>query len=270
MIEVLFGESEAGSMKAAKNTVIPGEAGEVVCLGFMLDIGDIREAVDSPYRKNLIYSMYAQEQWGKDPEAEAELKKAGDVYAGEEARLKTFLEHGESLRVWYSHAPYSRCGLYRLCSILQNIPNAIRVVRLPEYRLQENMIVSYRDWGEIAPEDFASFLTDERSLSKMEMRMHAAVWNELVEDNSPLRAVVNGRVIGVPEDFYDFLIWKNLTGEPIKQARLIGDILGHYPVSVGDWWYAKRIDHLISKGKIRVDRDSEKKYAREICLDQVR
>lgn len=32
MIEVLFGESEAASMKAAKNR-------EVICLGFMLDIG---------------------------------------------------------------------------------------------------------------------------------------------------------------------------------------------------------------------------------------
>ena len=32
MIEVLFGESEAAFMKAAKNR-------EVICLGFMLDIG---------------------------------------------------------------------------------------------------------------------------------------------------------------------------------------------------------------------------------------
>lgn len=79
MIEVLFGESEAASMKAAKSTVMAGHvngptslwmigektpperiftgwmegtAEEVVCLGFMLDIGNIKEPADSLYRKN--------------------------------------------------------------------------------------------------------------------------------------------------------------------------------------------------------------------------
>lgn len=78
MIEVLFGESEAASMKAAKSTVIAskadgptsvwiaekkkppkkehygwveGTAEEVICLGFLLDVGDIRETVNSKYRK---------------------------------------------------------------------------------------------------------------------------------------------------------------------------------------------------------------------------
>lgn len=90
MIEVLFGESEAASMKAAKNKIVigrvngpvsvwmagkkmppskpfagwvEGTAEEVICLGFMLDIGDIKEPVDSAYRKELIYSLYAQNQY---------------------------------------------------------------------------------------------------------------------------------------------------------------------------------------------------------------
>lgn len=73
MIEVLFGESEAGSMKVAKNKItdgkvngptsvwmagektplskpfsgwIEGTSEEVICLGFMLDIGNIREPVE--------------------------------------------------------------------------------------------------------------------------------------------------------------------------------------------------------------------------------
>lgn len=90
MIEILFGESEAASMKAAKNKIvigavngstsvfmagkkapppkpftgwIEGTAEEVICLGFMLDIGDIKEPADGVYRKELLYSMYAQNQW---------------------------------------------------------------------------------------------------------------------------------------------------------------------------------------------------------------
>lgn len=98
--------------------------------------------------------------------------------------------------------------------------------------------------------------------------MYAGLWGDLVEDNSPLRAVVNGRVLGVPEDFYDFQIWNELTDRPMKETRLIGNILGHSRISVGDWWYAKRIDYYIRQGKIRVARDSEYKYARMICVNR--
>lgn len=43
----------------------------------MLDIGNIREPVDGSYRNELIYSMYAQNQWEQDEEIE-ELKKVAD------------------------------------------------------------------------------------------------------------------------------------------------------------------------------------------------
>lgn len=293
MIEVLFGESEAASMKAAKSTVIVGHvngptsvwmagkktppestftgwvegtADEVVCLGFMLDIGNIKEPADSQYRKDLIYSMYAQNQYGKSPEIDEELKLTGEVYSNELLRLKKYLEDGETIRVWYSDAPYSRCGFYSLCRILQNYKNEVHIVKLPEYAVRKTSIISYRNWGEVSAEEFAGFLSHERMLTKEEVRMYALLWIELTEDNSPLRAVINGRVTSVPEDFYDFLIWKRLTCKSIKEARLIGDILGYFQIGIGDWWFARRIEHFIQQGKIKVMEDSENKYARMICL----
>ena len=95
--------------------------------------------------------------------------------------------------------------------------------------------------------------------------MYAMLWSDLVEENSSLRAVINSKVFSVPEDFYDFLIWKWLNEVPVKEARLIGNILGHSQLSVGDWWYARRIEYYIKQGKIRVIEDSENKYARMIC-----
>lgn len=268
MIEILFGESEAASMQAAKNKIVLGTAEEVICLGFMMDVGNIREPADSLYRKELIYSMYAQNQWEQDKEVEEDLKKLGDAYAKELLRLKKFLDNGEAVRIWYSDAPYSRCGFYHLCRILKEYDNEIRVVRLPEYVIRENSITFYRNWGEAAAEEFAGFLPYQKNLSKEEVHMYAGLWGDLVEDNSPLRAVINGRVLGVPEDFYDFQIWKELTNQPIKEARLIGNILGHSQISVGDWWYAKRIDYYIRQGKIRVVEDSEYRYARMICVNR--
>lgn len=293
MIEVLFGESEAASMKAAKSMKIvgyvngptsvlvtgketppertfagwvEGTSEDVVCLGFMLDIGNIKEPIDSPYRKNLIYSMYAQNQYVKNPEIDQELKLTGEVYLNELLRLKEYLENGETARVWYSDTPYSICGFYSLCQILQKYKNEIHIVKLPEYMVRKTSIISYRNWGEVSAEEFAEFLTYERVLTKEEVRMYAQLWTELTEDNSPLRAMINGKVTGVSEDFYDFLIWKRLTRKPIKEARLIGDILGCFQIGMGDWWFARRIEHFIQQDKIKVINDSENKYARVICI----
>ena len=293
MIEVLFGESEAASMKAAKSMKIvgyvngptsvlvtgketppertfagwvEGTSEDVVCLGFMLDIGNIKEPIDSPYRKNLIYSMYAQNQYVKNPEIDQELKLTGEVYLNELLRLKEYLENGETIRVWYSDTPYSICGFYSLCQILQKYKNEIHIVKLPEYMVRKTSIRSYRNWGEVSAEEFAEFLTYESVLTKEEVRMYAQLWTELTEDNSPLRAMINGKVTGVSEDFYDFLIWKRLTRKPIKEARLIGDILGCFQIGMGDWWFARRIEHFIQQDKIKVINDSENKYARVICI----
>ncbi|MEY8523735.1 DUF1835 domain-containing protein [bacterium 1XD8-76] len=292
MIEVLFGESEAGAMKAAKNKVvigtingpvsvwmagkktppkkpfagwIEGTAKAVVCLNFMMDIGDIAEPVESPYRRELIYSMYAQDQWAQEEEAERELRDVCDQYAKELQRLKHFLEDRESVRIWYSDAPYSRCGFYSLCRMLEGYENEISAVKLPEYVVRDKAIVSYHSWNDIPAEEFAAFLPCEKPLSREEIRMYAMLWDGLVEENSPLRAVVNGKVVSVSEEFYDFLIWRWLGDAPTTEGRVIGNILGHTQIGVGDWWYARRIEHYIGQGKIEIVEDSENKYARVIC-----
>lgn len=291
MIELLFGESEAASMQVAKCKQISivtdgptavfvagkkkpprkvnvgwieGTSDEVICLGFLLDIGDIREAVTSTYRKRLICSLYNQNQWGQDEDLEQELYEAVDKYESELLRLKDYLEQGEAVRIWYSDAPYSRCGFYHICHLLSQYENEVRVVKLPECMVRDNCVINYSNWGEVAAEEFAGFLSYEKILSKEEIHMYALEWTDQVNENSPLRAVINGKLIGVPEDFYDFRIWQRITDKPEKEARIIGDILGTSQIGVGDWWYAKRIEYHIQQGNIRVAKDSENKYARLI------
>lgn len=295
MIEVLFGESEAGSMKCAKSNKkickandgptavwgdasllpkrkdwipIPGNAGEVVCLPFLLDVGNIQESFDSQYRKNLILSMYTQSGWDNSEEFINGLKDGIRRNVKEYERLQNFLKEGQAIRIWYSHAAYSICGFYWLCNLLRDVENKIYVVELPEYRenTEKNTIIKYNSWGELSAEQFSSFLDLQRDLSKNERRMLGQKWTELVGDNSPLRAVINHELMGVPENFYDFLILKTITKEPVKEARLIGNISGKYQICVSDWWYAYRIEKMIEDGRINVLEDSERKYTRVICL----
>lgn len=290
MIEVLFGESEAASMKVAKGSsiriggtdgptscfgnvpaekrgngiivaAVPGDKTEVICLAFMLDIGDIRESVESQYRQDLIYSMYTQNEAGED---EVSLRDDISQYIRELRRLMKFAGRGEPVRIWYSQSPYSMCGLYFVCNLLQKYDCQISVVKLPDYRQEENVITEYCSWGDIDASLFSTFLQYEKVLTPIERKMYFYCWEELKEDNSPLRACVNGKVIGVPEEFYDFVIWKYLPEEPVKEARLIGNILGRCQLAIGDWWYAYRIQKMIESEKLRIVKDAERKYERII------
>ena len=84
--------------------------------------------------------------------------------------------------------------------------------------MKKNVIMSYHSWSEVAAEEFAGSLGNERKLTADERRMYAEMWGELVIENAPLRAVVNGTVLSVSEDFYDFIIWNRLTEKPVKEA----------------------------------------------------
>lgn len=288
MIEVLFGESEAGSMKFSKSKsnirkadgstsfisnslysesektkFISGNSNEVICLGFMLDIGDIKKPVNSDYRQNLIFSMYTQSGWDNRPDILEDLKMTGSRYNAELKHLTRFLKNAEAIRIWYSDCPYSLCGFYYLCSMLNDYTNDIFTVKLPRYiKMPENQIKEQTSWSEVPAEKFSDYLKYEEKLTAMELKIFAHKWCELVEDNSPLRAVVNGKLIGVQEDFYDFLIQKHITYNPIKEARILGTILGNYPLGIGDWWYAYRIEVMINNESIQVIEDSAKKYTR--------
>lgn len=292
MIEILFGESEAASMKAAKceqvyvrstdgptacfgagkrkasekkyYSWIEGSSAEVICLGFLLDIGDIQEKITGSYRKNLILSLYNQNQWDDEDDYETELQEMFEHYTSDLSRLQEYLEDGETVRIWYSDAPYSRCVFYQICQLLLKYQAEVHVVKLPEHVIRQDCIISYANWGEVAAEEFAGFLPYEKILTETELRIYAQNWTDLVSENAPLRAVISGKLMSVPEDFYDFLIWKHLADKPKKEARVIGDILGTSMLGVGDWWYAKRIEHYIDHGDILVVEDSENTYARVI------
>lgn len=261
MVEVLFGESEGGAMKVAKEHIKNEQVlnkSEVVCIPFLLDIGDIKEAVESEYRKNLIMELYTAN--GRvDKSIAIELEKVWSNYLGEIDRLKKYALQGETFRLWYSNAPYSTCGLFYTCNLLKEYHCKVSVIKLPEYKQSfDDKILFLTNWGEVEPEEYYKYLSFEKDLTESEISEYSLLWNELKEDNSPLRANINGTLVGVLEDFYDHIIRKEMPDKEIKMIRLIGNILGKYPFGVGDWWYAKRINKLIELGELTVlDQEKE-------------
>ena len=265
MIEVMFGESEAGAMKAAIRSENPEN--DVICLGFALDIGDIQKPVTGEYRSKLLYSLLYQKQWGADREMKTELKSLGKTYSEELSRLRGHLDNSEPIRIRYSSAPYSMCGLMWLCSELNGSKSTVSAVRLPNITVNGDTAVTYSSWGEVEPTGL--FLDWERVLSAAEINAYAQSWNRLKYENAPLRAVVNGSVVSVPANFYDFLIFKDLGDRPVREAQLIGKILNENQLGIGDWWYARRIDKLIDQKRIKIIENSPRKYERLIAKNDL-
>lgn len=266
MTEILFGESEAGALKSVMNR--EKSLGDIIGLPLMLDTGDISKPVLSAYRRDLIFKMLYQEQYGADEEIKSELKSLGNSYSRELLRLKEHLKNRETLRIWYDETPYSICGMMWLCSKLRSYNGKVYTVKLSKLIVSGDTAVEYSGWGELDPDKLAEMSIFHNRMLRPEIQANAMHWEHLKQENAPLRAVVNGTVTGVPESFYDFLIWKYLGEEPVREAVLIGKILGENHIGVSDWWYAYRIDKFIQQGNIEIVENSDKKYERLIRSSQ--
>lgn len=277
MLEVVFGDSEKGSMKVAKNyneknmiggafsyigkkptkaelrkhvegQAVGGNSKDVVNIGFSLDVGDISGAIDGDERQNVFYKM-----WGRFDFDDKEQEQFFQNQRKDIEKLLSAAKDGTSIRIWKSNAPYSTCGFYFVCNILRNIDCKISVVSLPEFKLiTDNNIVEYSHWGEVNAGKFYQFLSLEKQLSQIEKQIIGDYWYELVKENAPLRAIINGKLISVEESFYDFIITKNLPDDDFLMARFIGKLLGEYSLGISDSWYALRIDRMIEENKLSV------------------
>ena len=100
--------------------------------------------------------------------------------------------------------------------------------------------------------DLGRFQSLGRPLTDTERRYYAGLWQKLQSENGPLRAVVNGRLCTVDADFYDTFILRELEKQPeeFHEARLIGQILGKYPLGLSDSLIALRMEVFISRGML--------------------
>ena len=277
MLEVVFSDSEKGSMKVAKNynkkdmlggaisyigkkptkvglekhfegQAVGGNSRDVVNIGFSLDVGDISGSIDGDERQNVFLKLWGRFDFDNKEKEQFFLNQRKDM-----EYLLSAAKNGIPIRIWKSSAPYSTCGFYFVCNILRNIDCNISVVSLPKYKqISENEIVEYSHWGEVEAGKFYQFLPLEKQLSQIEKRIASDYWHELMVESAPLRVVINGKLISAPESFYDFIITKNLPDNDFIMARLIGKLLGEYSLGISDSWYALRIDKMIEENKLIV------------------
>lgn len=275
MIELVFGESPAGALKMAKSRKpgeslggaaavfggtekekreaikphnwtgmeMEGSSTDVITLTLELDIGDISDMdIDINKREKLLEGLFLDfpgafdRMWKLNQHALMRLQEA-----------KTSLE---PVRMWVSTSdPAEMCGMYFICHLMSDSQTPLSVVYIPKLIEKDNRIIWYRSTGEVEAEELGAFTEYEEAISELQRRAYAGIWCGLVRENAPLRAIINGGVISVPVDFYDFALLFNLSEEALKVGQLIGKTIGLIP-GVGDRWLYLRIRAMIQSGKL--------------------
>lgn len=183
---------------------------------------------------------------------------ASEMLCRARKNLETLLRRvrqGEGVRVWCSQSPDEQCGLYWLAAQLaasKRTPE-VTLVTLPAFEeRRDGVIVRRTSFGEVAPEEWGRLAQDGVPLPKNYLLGLSSRWAQLQAENAPLRAVVNGQLVSVPEDFYDPFLLRELDALPdeFREAKLIGLTMGKYQLGVSDGWYAHRIGQLLQEGRL--------------------
>ena len=236
-----------------------GSPADVLTLSLGLDVGDIREPLGEE-RRELLRQWYGQDGTGHCAEALRAADKHWQETQAAAERLRA-CGPGDAVRIWVDQTPHSACGLLHAASLLKDTKAAVSMVTLPPWRARsDNAVEAYLGWGEVAPELFGHFLFREEPLSPAVLGALAGQWRELQRENAPLRAVINGRVHSVGEDFYDPLIRRHLPEGTIKVGTLIGEVLGRERPGIGDDWLAGRIRWMLSAGELRMVREDRERF----------
>ena len=260
MIEVFFDESECNAMKMALYVSNNPNVSQVICMPFMLSIGNIKKSIESETRKKMIFNMSCREGGVENYTLES-LEASWKRALRDMQRLRDYANQCEAIRIWYSDAPDSVCGFHHVCSILRTTKAKVFAIKLPPVvQLESNELQVLTTWGGLRAEDLFTFTSLEKELSSYEIEYFASVWDKLKAENSQLRALINGKLTSVPEDFYDGLMRNEIPTGAFMMSHMIEKIMMDHPLGIGDWWIATRIQKMIENGELNIAQNDKDKY----------
>lgn len=238
----------------AEGLPMAGSPGDIMSLPLYLSVGEITKEGIGPQRQAAIESLMGTYPSMAQEVAEELLQRSRESLAAILARAGG----GEGVRVWTSDTPDEACGLawlvHQLASSLDLQKVQVTQVKLPEfYERPDGTVVQWRTWGEMDPWLWGRMVGLGQRLPVNLLRGLDARWQALQRENAPLRAVVNGELVSVPETWYDPFLWREIAaeGEEFMAARVVGNVLGKYRLGIGDSELAQRLQAMVQAGQLQ-------------------
>jgi len=255
MIDIVFSESACGSLKISQNY---RNFADVYGFNLLLSVGDISEDQPGTKRRQALehlYSVYPKTV------ARQLVQKLFNNATDDLKKVRERVLAGEPTRIWYSNQPDEMCGLFWFMSQLDHwkvYDGQISIVKLPTWKTNEGrMSTRINSWGDLAPEEWPRYFELQRIAMPEFIQSCASHWRSLQKENSPLRTVLNGQLVGVPEKFYDSFIFHEIAAEidMLQETVIIGHLLRKRP-GIGYFWIALRIEEMIRIGAIEIVSDA--------------
>lgn len=171
--------------------------------------------------------------------------------------LKKLAEAGKSFRIWYSSSAMEMCGFYYLCNVLKDYETEVYAVELPQVFTIGDKPKQIASWGMAHTYEFGYLVENQKLLQKHEIEYRASLWQELVEENAPLRAVISKVLTSVPADFYDGIIMSRFTGTTIHENEWVSEIMSMY-LGISSGFVEQRIWEMSKNGVIALVQDGER------------
>lgn len=235
-------------------TPMGGNPADVYGFSFGLSIGDISENIPGEKRRQVLEWLHSVHLSFDDVPAFTEelIQKGKDVLEEVCSRISA----GESVRIWYSNQPDELCGLFWFMAQINQLElqnGQVILVALPDWETDDNgNALTNSGWGGVSPGDWHRHLALQKIATLAFCSGCVSHWNRLQQENAPLRAMLNGRLVSMPETLYDEFIIREIEAEENEflEAMIIGRVLGKYELGIGDAWVAQRIEVMISSGSL--------------------
>ena len=96
----------------------------------------------------------------------------------------------------------------------------IHGITLPPYfECANGDVIVWEKWEEVAPEEWSLFLSCENPIPRNYRRGCALEWQQMLWENTPFRAMVNGKLVSASETLYDCFLRKDIAPAAYRNRR---------------------------------------------------
>jgi hypothetical protein len=155
------------------------------------------------------------------------------------------LEHPDAVIVWSGNNVADAVFVAMARDRLAGRPEPLLRVQVPEIATRPFVAMH-------SPEQIAQLYATRRALSDTERPFLAQDFVRIRDTCGPLRRLEQGRVVGVPVDYYDLLLMAACTAHWQAVGRVVGTAMSHCdgPNLLGDGFFSERLGVLVDAGRI--------------------
>ncbi|HDR4441402.1 hypothetical protein BK720_06820 [Bacillus thuringiensis serovar brasilensis] len=264
VIHIGFGDSACGNLKSAfsKNNEYKNE--QIICINEDFSIGPI-------YKLESNKGLQERKQWLKEV-----LTKTGSIldkdYLGwieitlnKNSHIAKEIPTDSKVIIWHGDNASDQIGLRFVAFLLQNNNIQFEEVNVTEYSRQieykvhdlQNKEIPHviKSLGEMPPELTLDALQLKKSMSSLTIESLINDWEKWAQTKDVLRIILKGKIVAVPEDYYDLSILENTLNEYQNASHIVGDVMGESDQRIGDTYLAYRVYQLIQQGKLSYQGD---------------